>query len=90
MQTLINYAGLLVCAVVLVGCVCRIDMMAPTLRNAPWAVFYFIYAAFALDTLTELWGGRNVDWLVAAVTGAMALHILLTWRRWPDDTPKNK
>lgn len=83
MELIVRYAGGAVCAIVLVACVCRIDLMRSGRSRASWFVVYLLFAVFALGTLLALVADRAIDWW-SATAGAVGLLLFmaLTRRDW--------
>lgn len=82
METAIRYAGMAVCALVLMACICRIDLMRFHVNRAAWFVVYVMFAVYALGVLLDLVVGRAVDWYEVAGTGGVLLYMVLTRKQW--------
>lgn len=86
MDAYIRFFGMAVCAVVLMACICRIDLMRFQINRAAWFCVYLLFAVYALGVLLDLAVARPVDWYEGAGIGGVLLYMVLTrnlWRRGP-------
>lgn len=80
-------AGMVVCTVVLLACVCRINLLQFRVSRSAWFCVYLLFAVYALGVLLDLARARWVDWYEAAGIGGVLLYMVLTrdlWRGGPD------
>lgn len=87
MIDIMKWAGIAVCAVVLAGCICRIDALRPQTNKAGWSYLYILFAVFAGGVLIDLSLGHAVDWYVAAGVAGILAHMALTRRLWRGSPP---
>lgn len=87
MKNLLNYVGLLACVVVLLACVCRIELMSSTRNRWSWFVVYVLFAAYALGTALQTWRARSFDWNDAAGIGAILVFVCITRCLWVNGPP---
>lgn len=86
MDAFIRFFGMAVCAVVLMACICRIDLMRSHTSRAAWFAVYLLFAVYALGVLLDLIGARPVNLYEGAGIGGVLLYMALTrnlWRRGP-------
>ncbi|MBS0427617.1 MAG: hypothetical protein JSR41_10065 [Proteobacteria bacterium] len=79
--------GMAVCAVVLLACVCRINLLQFRVSRSAWFCVYLLFAVYALGVLLDLARARGVDWYEGAGIGGVLLYMVLTrdlWRGGPD------
>jgi hypothetical protein len=87
MDTAIRYLGMTVCAVVLMACICRIDLMRFQINRAAWFSVYLLFAVYALGVLLDLAVARSVDWYEGAGIGGVLLYMALTRNLWRQGPP---
>ena len=83
----VKWGGVLVCAFVLAGCICRLDMLKPRLHKRGWLWMYTAAAPFAAGVLIDLVTDRAVDWYCSFGLAAIALHLLVTRHLWRGTPP---
>jgi len=82
LQEIPRYAGLLVCALVLMACVCRIDQMRRGRSLFAWFLVYVLSAMFTFGVLIDLARDRPVDWYDGAGVCGLLLYMVLTRKSW--------
>lgn len=82
----LQWAGAAACTVVIVACICRVNLLHPRSPLA-WPAKYILQAAFAGGVLIDLVQGFQVDWYVAFGVAGALLHIVLTWHKWSRRAP---
>jgi len=87
MDNLLRYAGMAACLVVLLACVCRIDLMRSTRTRAVWFVLYALFAMYALGTVLQIWRGGSFDWNDAAGIGGILVNVFATRHLWKNGQP---
>jgi hypothetical protein len=80
-------AGVAVCGLILVACICRLDLLTPRLHKLGWRLMYLLYAAYAGGVLIDLATAQPVDWYEAAGIAGVLIHVALTRRLWRDGPP---
>ena len=78
----LQWAGVLVCALVLAGCICRIGLMNAGRNRYAWFVIYAAFAVYALGVGLDLATSRGVDWYECAGIGGLLLYLALTRHLW--------
>lgn len=86
---LLQIGGILACAGVIVGCICRVDKMGPGKTKFLWWVVYALFGMYALGVLLDLALGHHVDWYESAGIGGLLLEFILTIRSWRDGPPRS-
>ncbi|MBN8747350.1 MAG: hypothetical protein J0I65_07550 [Variovorax sp.] len=79
--------GVAACTVVLLACVCRINLLQFRVSRSAWFCVYLLFAVYALGVLLDLVQARWVDWYEGAGLGGLLLYMALTrdlWRHGPD------
>lgn len=84
---LIKWGGVLMCMSVLIGCVCRVNMMHSDRHKFGWFAMYAIYAVYAGGVLIDLLLNRWVDWYEAAGLAGVLLHLVMTRKLWSREPP---
>ncbi len=87
MSSLFVWPGVLVCALVIAGCICRLDTMRAGKHKAGWMLMYILYAPFALGVLIDLVKDRQVDWWACFGIAGILLDLYLTSRLWRYGAP---
>lgn len=88
MNQVLLWAGVVVCAAVLLACICRVNLLqSPKLHRMSWGVLYIAYALFALGTLLDLILWAETDWWVCAGIAGVMLQLLLTHKDWKRAAP---
>jgi hypothetical protein len=88
MSAWLTLPGAGVCTVVLLACVCRINLLHARRSKAGWIALYIVWAALASGVLIDLVVGRPVDgWAALGGLGAL-LHVVLTRRLWSQGAPR--
>lgn len=82
-----KWVGVAACLFVLVGCICRIDMMRTRHNILGWVIMYILAAPFAYDILFNLLTGKQVGLYAWFGLGVMALHFQLTKKLWTCSPP---
>ena len=83
MELFVRCAGGALCALVLVACVCRIDLMRSGRSRPSWFLVYLLFAVFALGTLLAFVADRAIDmWSAAAGAAGLLLFMALTRKEW--------
>ena len=82
MEILLRYAGILICALVLMACVCRIDLMRSGRSRPSWFLIYLCFAVYTLGVLLDLAMNRWVDWYECAGVLGLLLFMLKTRQAW--------
>lgn len=85
---IIQVVGILGCAGVLVGCVCRIDKMGWRRTKVAWWLVYVAFGAYALGVGLDLALGHYVDWYEVGGIGGLVLEMVLTMRAWRNGPPR--
>lgn len=83
----LRWGGILVCSLVLIGCICRVDIMKSGRSKRGWLWMYTLVAPFAAGVLIDLSIGRPVDWYACFGIAAFLLHLVLTRRIWANGEP---
>ncbi|HSW19540.1 MAG TPA: hypothetical protein VLJ86_20135 [Ramlibacter sp.] len=81
------WPGVLVCALVIAACICRIDMMRTASHQGGWIALYILWAPFALGVLIDLLQDRAVDWWACFGLAGILTHMVLTRRLWKNGAP---
>jgi hypothetical protein len=88
MNQFIVLAGVVVCAAIVVACICRVNLMRVGRQKLGWLALYILWAPFALGMLIDLvsypW---RVDWYVCFGVAGILLHLTLTRRKWAGGAP---
>jgi hypothetical protein len=79
---LYRYAMMVMCALVLMACVCRIDQMRHGRSRFAWFLVYTQAAMFALGVLIDLVRAYPIDWYNGAGVGGLLLYVVLTRHDW--------
>ncbi|WP_137860809.1 hypothetical protein [Variovorax sp. 3P27G3] len=87
MEAAIRCLGMAVCALVLMACICRIDLMRFHTNRAAWFAMYLLFAVYALGVLLDLLAARPVDWYEGAGVGGVLLYMALTRKLWRQGPP---
>lgn len=82
LQELTRYAELLVCALVLMACVCRIDQMRQGRSRFAWFLVYVLSAMFTFGVLIDLARRNPVDWYDVSGVCGLLLYMVLTRKSW--------
>jgi hypothetical protein len=82
MEWLLNIVGALLCAGVLVGCVCRVTILRPAVGTLLPAGSYITLAAFAFGVGLDFLRSREVEWYVTFGLVTAVLHFYRTQRSW--------
>lgn len=78
---------LIVCALIVGGCICRVGVMTASKHKLGWALMYIAAAAFAMgEAIDTLAAGLPTEWEMAGLL-ALALNLLLTHRHWKQGPP---
>lgn len=88
MDLLIKYSGIFICACIIVGCICRINLLKGGQHRLSWHAMYICFAAVAGGVATDLVVGRFVDWYTAAGVAGILLHFIHTRKHWKRCPPK--
>ena len=88
MDELIRWPGALVCAAVLVGCICRIDRMRHGETKFAWFLCYAMLAGYACGVMLDLLLGYRVDWYELLGIGGVMMDLVMTWRAWSKGPPR--
>lgn len=87
MEILLRYAGVVACALVLAGCICRIGLMQSRRNRFSWWLIYASLSAYALGVGLDLLTGRYVDWYEICGIGGILLYLERTRGQWRDGPP---
>lgn len=82
MEWLLKITGVLLCAGVLIGCVCRVTILRPALSTLLPAGSYITLAAFTAGVGLDFLRDRSVDWYVTFGLVTAVLHFVRTQRSW--------
>ncbi len=77
-----KWIGIAICLGVLIGCICRIDLLDPKRHRLGWRLLYILFSAYAGGVLMDLWVLGQVDWYEGAGVAGVLLHISLTRKLW--------
>jgi hypothetical protein len=77
------------CALVILGSICRLDMMHARTNRGEWIALYTAAATFAAGMVLDLAAGRAIDWHEVAGVVALLLQLHCTRRLWIDGPPPN-
>lgn len=86
---IVKYAGLVICACIIVGCICRINLLTGREHRMSWFLMYLCCAAFSGGIATDLVINRFVDWYTAAGVAAILLHFIHTRKHWKRCPPND-
>lgn len=85
-QWLLNVLIVLGCVVVMVGCICRVNLLDS--RNAlGWVLAYVLMAGLAMRLLLNALHQANTSWYAVLGVLAALMHLFSTQRVWKDDAP---
>ncbi|QNK67826.1 hypothetical protein [Variovorax sp. PAMC26660] len=87
MESILRYAGILACALVLAGCICRIGLMQRKRNRFVWWLIYALHATYSAGVLLDLLMARRVDWYEFAGVGGVLLYLEVTRRQWRHGPP---
>lgn len=87
MSPLLQWPGVVVCALVIAGCICRVDLLRPRVHSDTWALMYILFATFAGGVLIDLVIERWVDWWACLGIAGVLLHLLVSRRQWAHGAP---
>ncbi len=76
----------LLCAGVMTGCICRLDMSRAGVVRAGWIIYYTLAPVFAFGVGLSSFIGHPVDWYEVAGVGSIAAQLINTrhlWRKGP-------
>jgi hypothetical protein len=76
-----------ICAAVLVGSICRLDMMRAHRHRGGWIAYYTLGAVYAFGTFLDLAHGRMPEWHLVAGVLALLLQLVNTRTLWRDGPP---
>lgn len=80
---LANIAGLLICAVIMVVCVCRLNLSrARRFRVTVMQVMLISFAFWAGGTFADLWRGGDIGFHGAAAGLGILSYLLISYRHW--------
>lgn len=82
METVARFAAMAACLLVLVACICRIDLMRRGRSRPSWFLSYLLFAVYALGRLIALARDSQVDWYSIAGVFGLVLFMALTRKEW--------
>lgn len=83
------WPGAGVCTLIVVACICRVNLMRYGTHKLGWLALYILFAPFAGGMLIDLLTAPSrVDWWACFGIAAVALHILLTRHKWRAGAPR--
>lgn len=78
-----NLAGIAVCLIVMVVCICRVNVTQPKVgRISMLQGMYVCFAFWAMGTMLLLMQGQLIGFHNAAVGLGILLHLRLSYRNW--------
>lgn len=78
-----NLLGILVCATIMVVCVCRVAMMPPTRwRMTLEQVMLLAFALWAAGTVADLARGQNIGGHGAAAGLGILIYLFTSYKQW--------
>lgn len=81
--------GVTACLLVIVACICRVNLMRFGQHKFGWLVLYILWAPFAMGMLIDmLTAPGRVDWWACFGIAGILLHIVLTRRKWSAGAPR--
>jgi hypothetical protein len=87
MDMLLHAVIVALCAAVLVGSICRLDMMRADRHRAGWIAYYTLGAVFAAGIFLDLAHGHAPEWPAVAGVIALLLQLVNTRALWRDGPP---
>ena len=88
MNILLVGGGVVVCVLIIVACICRVNLMRYGDNKFGWIVLYTLWAPFACGMLIDLLTfPARIDWWACFGIAGIALHIVLTRQRWSAGAP---
>jgi hypothetical protein len=87
MDVFVRFSGVGLCVLVLMACICRIDLMRFQVNRAAWFCVYLLFAVYALGVMLDLAVARPVDWYEGAGVGGVLLYMALTRNLWRQGPP---
>jgi hypothetical protein len=80
---LVNAIGIILCAGVLVSCICRVNAAKVTRGRVTFTqLMYLAFAFWAFGTALDLARGIVLEWHAASVGLGIVFHLLLTYKQW--------
>lgn len=89
MNTYFFVGGVVICIIVLLSCICRVNLLKLGRHRTAWGLLYIGWAVFAAGMLLDLLNTRDIDWWVCLGVGCVALQLLLTSRDWRGSAPRD-
>lgn len=89
MTPLLVLPGVAVCALVIVACICRVNLMRRGQHKLGWALLYMLWAPFAGGMLIDLvLRDYKLDWWACFGIAGILLHMVLTRHKWAHGAPE--
>lgn len=80
--------GVVISALIVVACICRINLMRYGQNKLGWMVLYIAFAPFAGGMALDLLASpERVEWWDCFGIAGIALHIALTRHHWRTGSP---
>jgi hypothetical protein len=88
MNALLTVIGIVVCALIILACICRVNLMRFGQSKFGWVAVYILWAPSAGGLLIDLLAdpGRIEWWDCVGVVGIL-VHIVLTRQHWSMGAP---
>lgn len=84
---IIKFAVLAICAFVVMGSICRLDMLHASVTRYAFIAIYTLAAIFAFGVALDIIHERTVDWWEVAGVAALALQMYATRDLWVTGPP---
>lgn len=82
------WPGVVICALIVTACICRVNLMRFGRHKAGWLALYVLFAPFAGGMLIDLVTcPGKVDWWSCFGIAGILLHIALTRHHWIAGAP---
>ena len=78
---------LIMCAFMLVGCVCRVRLLSFKRSGLMWIVLYTLLVSIAAKLMLDLLFIGESSTMLVLVVAAVDAHLIATWRLWRTAPP---
>lgn len=89
MNPILVWAGAVLCALIIIACICRVNLLTAGVHRFAWGVLYIAYAAFAMGCAIDLLIQRFAEWWVCLGVAGVVLQLWLTRKDWRAGAPQD-